>query len=113
MPINEQASNYDNLTEVEMLPSIKLARHLAWHQFSVRLVFLKRSNTVSGAKSSALDTIVTANLMTGMQASPSLGDYKMIGSLLNPLMQCEERMIDAGRAHESNLIMGGRNFLTE
>ena len=52
MPINEQASKDDNLTKAEMLPSIKLARHLAWHQFYVRLGFLKRSNTFSGAKSS-------------------------------------------------------------
>ncbi len=96
MPINEQASKYDNPNKAVMLPSIKLACCLAWRQFSVRLGFLKRSNTVSGAKSFDLDTIVTANLMARMQASPSLGDFKMIGSMLNPLMQCEERMIDVG-----------------
>jgi hypothetical protein len=87
MPRNKQASKCDNLSEAEMLPSIKLAHCLAWCQFSVRLGFIKSSNTVSEAKSSDLDTVVASNLMAGMQASPSLGDYKMIGSMLKPLMQ--------------------------
>jgi hypothetical protein len=69
IPIYEQASQYDNLTEAEMLLSIKLAHHLAWHQFSVRLGFLKGSNTVNGAKSSDWDTIVITNLVAGMQES--------------------------------------------
>lgn len=58
--------------------------------------FVSRSNTVSGAKSVDLDAILDSNLMARFEHAPEFGDYKILGCMINPLMQNQAHMIDAG-----------------
>lgn len=111
MPKNDLTQVYDDLRETEMLPSIKLARRLAWRHFAVRLGFVKRTNTVSGAKSTDLDTIVDSNVMAGLENSTTLSEYKILGAILNPLFQNEARMVDAGLCTEEQFHHGKEELL--
>ena len=43
-----------------------------------------------------MDDVVDAALMAGLEVAPKLGDYKILGAIINPLMQNQARMIDAG-----------------
>ena len=112
MPKPKFTSEYDNLTEVDMHTSIKLAKRLAWRHFSVRLGFVTRSNTVSGAKSVDLDAIVDSNLMAGFENAPQLGEYKILGAMINPLMQNQAQMIDTGLCTQEQFDHGKEELLS-
>jgi len=111
MNMDEHAAKYNKLTEVVMLSSIELFRRIAWRQFATRMGFAKRLKTVSGVKSVDLDGVVSASLMAGLEVSSTLGDYKILGAIINPLLQCEERMIDAGICTQEQFDNGKDDFL--
>lgn len=107
----EHAEKFTKLTEEQMLRSIEISRRVAWRQLSTRMGFMKRCNTVSGAKSNDLDNVLNAALEAGLEETPTLGDYKILGAILNPLFQCEERMIDAGLCMQDQFSNGEVDLL--
>ena len=70
--------------------------------------FVSCSNTVSGAKSVDLDAILDSNLMAGFEHAPELGDYKILGCMIDPLMQNQAHMIDAGLCTRKEQFEHGR-----
>ena len=70
-----------------MNDSIKLARRQALRQFAIRFGFFTRIKVISGAKSVDLDAVVDASLTAGLEDASQLGDYKILGCMINPLMQ--------------------------
>ena len=75
--------------------------------------FAKRLKTVSGVKSVDLDGVISASLMAGLEVSSTLGDYKILGAIINPLLQCEERMIDAGIGTQEQFDNGKDHLLEQ
>ena len=111
LPSSEYFQKFKGLEENGMHDSIQLARRLAWRNFALRLGFVARTNTISGAKSVDLDGVVDASLMAGFEVAPKLGDYKILGAIINPLMQNHARMIDAGLCTDKQFEVGKEELL--
>ena len=93
---NEHTERYDSMRTHEMIHKISLCRCLAYRFLGIRLGFFNRVNTVTSHSSEDYDVMVDHSIMAGLEDCDCLPDAKILGALINPLLQCGSRMVEAG-----------------
>ena len=93
---NDHNAKYDKYTHHLMIHEIRLTRCLGWLILRKHLGYAENLNTISGRSSHDYDTNIPQSLSAVLHYCQYINDMKTVGAILNPLFQCDERMIKAG-----------------
>ena len=112
MDPNVFSEKYDTWVHHNMLDEIALARRLAFRLLRLRLKMVKRNPTLDGEKSEVMDgDINQETLMAGLIDCDSIPEMKIMGALMNPLLQNDCRMVAAGMCTWSQVEAGKEMLL--
>ena len=110
---NKLAEPFEAYVEHAMLDQIKLARRLAYRLLRKRLKIARHTNnTISRRNEHDSDINMSISLQAGLEDSPNLNEMKMMGAIVNPLMQCDEHMISAGLCTRSEFDHGKEELVS-
>ena len=68
-------------------------------------------NTISGLSSHEYDNDILQSLSSGLHNCQYINDMKIVGAILNPLFQCDERMIKARLCTKEKFQAGKEELL--
>ena len=92
---NDRTAKYEHFTHITMIHDIRLTRCLGWHILRKRLGYAENLNIISGRSIHEYDTNILQSLSVDLHNFQYMNDMKMVGTIPNPLFQCDDRMIEA------------------
>ena len=93
---NNRTAKYDKFTQHTMIHEICLDCRLGWRIIRKRLVYAENVNKISGHLSNKYDTDILQSLPADLHNCQYINGMRIVGAIINPLFQCDERMIEAG-----------------
>ena len=111
LPTDEAAEKFEDMTEHEMMEEIVRARRIAARIFGVRLGYFERVKTFNKTSTAELDMNVKAAFMASLVEPDEIHEIKIIGALLHPLYQNEDRMIAGGLCNKRQYDAGKEELL--
>ena len=104
----ENANNA--VTNVDMMHEIELCRRISYRFLGLRMNFFKKTSNVSGANAES-DVDVNSDIMEGLENADRLPETKIVGAILHPLFQNEQRMVTAGLCTKAQFKAGVDNLI--
>ena len=108
---NKFVSEYNNMTQHDMHADIQKCRRICYRLLGLRMGFFERMTTVRGPTSVELDTMLEQELMAGLRETSKLDVFQMMGAIVHPLMQNDDRLIDADMCTREQYNEGREDLL--